>query len=642
MLKKLLFLFVIASLLLSACGTLEVSVYQTPTPDAAPQATMVALQQQNAALATAVVTLAPGARPLGPDSSSDDIKQKMLHSAENWSVIWADGFLMNMGQLTHEQVWVDQRAARFRMLSGPQDGSAELFKVSDEQNMLEFDLKTGQRQVSGLPDGVAGQFVPPETPGTAYPNPIGSQLGSRLAGMVFSADYAQNEGSYKILRTEQLVGRETLVVEWTYIQNTLPSWRLWLDVNTGIILKMQGMGKGGGDVIQFEYVINQIIFEPALPSEMFNINPDTLPQFSDAYGQPYSPLVLPTTASATDPLGQVYFFALNPNDEGGARLLRLPASCVTGNSACPMPAEIPLPARTYANNGPALVWSPDGSRAAYLAQVDSPPKLFAFDRESEKFNLIADFGNYDLPIVDLPSWSSDGQWIAFRAQTGEGRDDYFAIRADGTEFKNITASAQLFDQDRPFIVDGWITNNVIVRSGRPGSESNVYLLRVDDGRVKPLFDTFTTKATFYPSPDGSLLAFDEYNYDNPLHTLRVIAPDGSGLRDLATFRTTIYPLVWAPDNFTLAFTVYGESPVNSGFVSASTVYVMTRDGRGLMQVYSGDAISSLAFSPDGSYLLVEDGGQNRIFAVNLQTLEARLIQAPGLNLNDWLRQPSWK
>ena len=185
-------------------------------------------------------------------------------------------------------------------------------------------------------------------------------------------------------------------------------------------------------------------------------------------------------------------------------------------------------------------------------------------------------------------------------------------------------------------MDGWITNNLIVHSGRPGHEAKVYLLRVDDGRLKPLFDMFTTKAVYCPSPDGSLLAFDEYDHTSETHTLRIIAPDGSNLHNLASFKTTIYPVVWSPDGTSLAFAVYGtDNP------SQSVVYVINRDGRGLEQVYGEAAIQSLVFSPDGQFLLVENGDQQRIFVVDLNSLKSHLLLAPGLSLTDWWREPAW-
>jgi Tol biopolymer transport system component len=145
-----------------------------------------------------------------------------------------------------------------------------------------------------------------------------------------------------------------------------------------------------------------------------------------------------------------------------------------------------------------------------------------------------------------------------------------------------------------------------------------------------LYDSATTKVSYSPSPDGSLLAFDELNDNSTANTLRIVAPDGSGLLNLASFNTTIYPITWSPDDSTLAFVVYG-----------SGVYKINRDGRGLQQVYGQASVQSLAFSPNGQFLLVETANQAGLFVVDLSSLQTHLLQAPGLSLTDWWRQPSW-
>lgn len=218
------------------------------------------------------------------------------------------------------------------------------------------------------------------------------------------------------------------------------------------------------------------------------------------------------------------------------------------------------------------------------------------------------------------------------------------VHPDGTGLKNITATDKLPVEDRPYVVNGWITHHLIVRSGMPGHEDAAYLLSVDDGQVSPLFGTSITKGAFYPSLDSSLLAFDDYNNDSKTDTLRMISVDGSGLRDLVTFKASIYPVVWSPDGNTLAFAVReGNQPQ-----SQSSVYVINLDGRGLKQVYTssdviyGSNIMSISFSPDGQFLLVEDfGQQDHIYVVDLNSLKSSLLQAPGLSLTDSWRQPAW-
>ena len=141
-------------------------------------------------------------------------------------------------------------------------GAATSFKVSDGVSILDMDLSTGATQISSMPQGIAGQFVSQPAPGFGSPNPLWGQIGEPLAEMAFTSDLAQNDGAYKPVAIEIVAGRQTLVMEWTYTQNSLPSWRLWLDVHTAVILKMQTFGKGGGDKVQSESVVTNLQYDP--------------------------------------------------------------------------------------------------------------------------------------------------------------------------------------------------------------------------------------------------------------------------------------------------------------------------------------------------------------------------------------------
>jgi hypothetical protein len=640
MLNKLIPLFLTVSIVLSACGTLNVTLENTPSP--------VPSAQNAAPTDPPPASLQPGPtqplpdQPLSMDSSSDAIRQKMLHSALNWKTIWMDGVVYdsvdsngNPQNGLHQQIWIDQTTARFRFLSGPLNGAATTFKVSDGVSILEMNLSTGATQMSAMPQGLAGQFVSQPAAGIGSPNPLWGQIGEPLAEMAFTSDYAQNDGTYQPVAIEMVAGRQALVMDWTYIQNSLPSWRLWLDVQTAVILKEQTFDKSGGGPMQREYVVTTVQVDPPdLSDALFSVTPASLPAFSDGSGSPLASATPgPSVPAGTDPLGDVYFFVLTPGDDAnGARLVRLPGSCVAGRAACPALEQVPLPGLTYANNGPAMAWSPDKKKAAFVANTaDGPARLFVSAMPTPSWKQVAAFA-----AIDLPAWSGDGSWISFRVQDLQGAEDYYVVHPDGSGLKNLTATASLPAGDRPFAVDGWITNNLIVHSGLPGHAAKVYLLRADDGRLITLYDSAATKVSYSASPDGSLLAFDEFNDNNTVNTLRIIAADGSGLLNLASFNSMIYPITWSPDDSTLAFAVYGNQ-----VPPRADVYVINRDGRGLKQVYGSAQVQNLAFSSDGQFLLVETVNPAGLFVVDLTSLQTHLLQAPGLSLTDWWRQPAW-
>jgi Tol biopolymer transport system component len=364
-----------------------------------------------------------------------------------------------------------------------------------------------------------------------------------------------------------------------------------------------------------------------------------LPAFSDISGAPLAPAEpVPTLSPETDPLGYVYFFT-SDHEYGNEtiRLVRLPGSCVAGESDCPAAETISTPFDLKFSLTP-LVWSPDGKYAAFAYPVNANgdiANLFLFDPAQGSWQPLAEFN-----FIDPPAWSPDGNWLAFRVQDGLGGEDVYAVRRDGTGLTNLSGDGKLPEAGRPYKLNGWINNNAILQSAYPGVGGMVYLRRVTDGLTKPLFDTPWDKSDMVPSPDGAFLAYPERNGQKTL--LKLLTPGGSSVRELAAFQGgSISPILWSPDGTQIAFTNMNMDPSKG-----QDVYVIGREGRDLQQVYRSGfgSINTLAFSPDGKYLLLPDmhaTGQH-IYTVDLSTLETNMLRAPGLPLDWWWLAPSWK
>ena len=634
MLRKITPLLLAVSLFLASCGTLEISFDATPA------------SAGEETIAPASPTPEPVVR-LSLDSTSEEIYTAMLESAANWKTIWIDGRLKSFspqGDLVQEerrQLWLDQMEVRFRLVAGPAEGAATAFRVGDRMTILEMDLLTGQNTTSPAPAGdYASQYIPPRTPGMGYPNPITSLIHDRLAEMAFPSDYAQSEGTFTPVAIELVAGRQTLAVDWTYAQSQQPSRRLWLDVEKVVILKMQSFDKAGGGPLNAEYVVEQVVFDAAFDPQLFSFSPSTLPGFSDIAGKlERTPEPVETEAvprSGDDPLGEVYFFVGDRTyPVRNIDLVRLPGSCVAGLSACPSPEKLDTPFNLAFSLSP-LVWSPDASRAALAYPISDDGNtsgLFVFDPADDSWAKIAEF-----PFIDPPLWSPGGDWLTFRVQDGLGGEWLYAAHPDGSGLVNVSDFEGLPAAEAPFVLDGWLGENLLLRPSALSQSGNAYRVRVTDGFVEPLFGTYPTKENFNVAPNGQWLAYVDYDYASPVQTLKLLKPGGAELRDLAVFPDgALLPLVWSPDSSQLAF-------VHASDLTRYEIYLVNPDGNGLRQVYTTQDVMGLLFSSDGKFLLVEglDGTGQHLTVVNLSTLEARLLQAPGLRLDtDWMAA-SWR
>ncbi len=590
------------------------------------------------------VTAAPEPAPLNltVDSTSGQIQLAMLESAARWRTIQMSGDINwyapdGTVQALREQAWIDPLNSRYKV---ELIGTDTQIRISNGVSVYNANVNSGQAEVSEYPEFArVGQYIPPLIAGEAHPNPIWSQIGTPLSQLAFPSDYAQNTGIFKPVEMSSVAGRDALVIEWMYSENSFVSWKMWLDIKTGVILKLQEFGKDGSGALQGERMINHIVFDQTFDESLFAIPVDS------SSGAATSPVAITPVVTESGPMteaeaGELYFFLQPRCMQAGQsiQLVRVSGMCVAGGDNCPPVEKIEVPfAFNFTIN--ALSWSPDGRYAAFAYSDTSsgtPTKLWLFDASAKTWTSLAQF-----PYIDPPFWSRDGQWIAFRTQDGLGGEDVYVVRPDGKDLKSI--SGRLPVEGRPYIMDGWYTENVIMRSALPGHEGSIYLVRAANGQARPMFETLLTKAPFVASPDASLLAYDEYDYTSQNHLLKVMEPDGANAVTLANFTGgSLYPLVWSPDSRFVAFNYYNSFANGEPLAE---VYVVSRNGQSLSLVYKGVTVGRLVFSPNGKYLLVEEttsltGGH--LYLINLATLANKILEAPGLSTDyDWYA-PSWR
>jgi hypothetical protein len=580
------------------------------------------------------------------DSTSEQIQQAMIHSAARWMSLQMSGTITWVGadgstQAFQERTWIDQSNNRFKVeLDGVTNAADRFVKFTDGTMAYTLNLNSGLVESTGYPDSArVGQYIPPVSPGVAYPNPIWGQMGTPLSAMAFSSDFAQGGGIFKAAGIETIAERETLIVEWTPPLQTQVAYKFWLDTRTAVTLKMQEFDvKNGAGALRSERVVTGITYNQIFDASIFTMPAD------------FTQAVMPTqvgsqpieTGSTAGETGELYFFLVPRQAGTSIQLVKVAAACVSDLSpeACPPMQMVSVPFQfNFTIN--ALSWSPDGRHAAFSYPDNAngtPTKLWLFDPASGAWTSLAEF-----PYIDPPFWSPDGAWIAFRTQDGFGGEDVYVIRRDGSELKSV--STNLPADGRPYIMDGWLGDSIIMRSALPGAGNTypAYFVRVADGSVRPAFAAGANKSQFIASPDASLLVLDDYDAASQAHVLKAMETDGSNELELANFKGgSIYPIVWSPDSLWIAFNYYSD--FDNGMPSAE-VFIVSRDGKTLSSIYKGTTVARLVFSPSGQYLLVEETASasgGHLFLVNLSTLKTKMLAASGLSTEvDWYA-PSWR
>jgi Tol biopolymer transport system component len=201
------------------------------------------------------------------------------------------------------------------------------------------------------------------------------------------------------------------------------------------------------------------------------------------------------------------------------------------------------------------VWSPDGSRLAYIRQRKwRPPKhkpAPPVNPTTEALDVVVMSRTGRKHVIRLggddadPRWSPDGRRIAFVHQVGRGRFELRTVAPDGRQSRRLGTG--LRGPGNP----AWSPDSRQIALTAIAADRRPHLFVVDAvGRARQVPVTGLV-ALVRPawSPDGKLLAFADYGGH-----VNVIAPDGSEQRTLATLAgADFFQLAWSPDGRWIAF-----------------------------------------------------------------------------------------
>jgi TolB protein len=144
------------------------------------------------------------------------------------------------------------------------------------------------------------------------------------------------------------------------------------------------------------------------------------------------------------------------------------------------------------------VWSPDGTRMAYVSFQNKKPILFVQNLSASKQP--APVANYR-GSNSAPAWSPDGKTLA-AVLTRDGNSQIYLMNADGSNLRRLTTSGAI-DTEPFFTPDG---QSIYFTSDRGGSPQ-IYRMAASGG--EPVRVTFDGDYNVSPrvSPDGKTLAF---------------------------------------------------------------------------------------------------------------------------------------
>jgi Tol biopolymer transport system component len=240
-----------------------------------------------------------------------------------------------------------------------------------------------------------------------------------------------------------------------------------------------------------------------------------------------------------------------------------------------------------------------------------------------------------------PLRDSRGLLLVVRGDYGPGTEIY-AMRSDGSEMRRLTQN-NVLDSHPDWSPDGERVVFVSHPDSIPGQSNrrpDIFVMNEDGSEMRRLFQSslYATHPSW--SPDGSRIAFENYDPAVGESRVYVMDADGSNVRQIPSAAGPNYWPEWSPDGTRILF-VSSRPPRGLW-----TMYVVNADGTGERQLSDDSAclshISVPKWTPDGSrigYLCDSDVGA--IYTVRADGTDRRLLIPPRADKPSYEYAPVW-
>jgi len=208
------------------------------------------------------------------------------------------------------------------------------------------------------------------------------------------------------------------------------------------------------------------------------------------------------------------------------------------------------------------VWSPDGKRIAFHADIDGGAQLFVMDRDGKNLRQLTDLPGYNVE----PSWSQNGAALLFNSILPDGKAQMYTLPIGGGEARPLHRS-----EAHDWYPKQTLLGNVLFSSDREREgQFEIYAIGTEGLEPEQLTHGQGASAMFPEiSPDGHHILFNSNRDDPELsdsgeYNLYMIDRDGSNLKQLTDLPGQELHAKWFP---------YGDQIIFESF-SGDTSQIM--------------------------------------------------------------------
>ena len=238
-------------------------------------------------------------------------------------------------------------------------------------------------------------------------------------------------------------------------------------------------------------------------------------------------------------------------------------------TGAPVPPEYKYPA-----------WSPNSEKIVFEGHFNAAvTELFVINADGTGLTQITELAS----ISSQPTWSPDGNQIAFAVETDTNSEIYLMNMADAQQVK-------MTDDPAPDLHPIWSPDSqyIFFESRRTG-DWEIYRMQADGSELMNLTNSPLDDTAPVISPDGSRIAYTVSDGEGLAHDIYVMNVDGTAQRQLTNTPDFEFAPTWSPDSQNIA---YISDPQGS---SNSALYVMKADGQWQMRLAVGGAIMGVTW-----------------------------------------------
>jgi TolB protein len=223
-------------------------------------------------------------------------------------------------------------------------------------------------------------------------------------------------------------------------------------------------------------------------------------------------------------------------------------------------------------------FNPTAQMIAYMSYIGNKPRVYLFDIETGKQEMLGNFPN----MTFSPRFSPDGNQVALTLESG-GNSDIYVMDLRTRAMRRLTTDPAI-DTAPSFSPDG---KQIAFESDRGGSQQ-IYLMNVDGSGQRRISFGSGRSGTPVWSPRGDMIAFT--SQDKGRFDIGVMRTDGAGERLISSGWEDEGP-TWAPNGRVLMF----SRSLEGG--RGSQIWSVDVTGRNERRVLTPGSASDPAWSP---------------------------------------------